>query len=141
MKFQLDNLISEYKSLEAELSAGEIYSDIARLKTVTRRKKTLEKTVNLYLEYKQTYANLDEAKEILANEKDPEMLTMAKEELAIAETKIPELEEALKIALLPKDLNDDKNIILEVRAGAGGDEASLFGRELANAYQNFAKEE
>ena len=141
MKFELDNLITEYKSLETELSDGEIYSDLVRLKSVTRRKKNLEKTVGLYLEYKQTYANLDEAKALLANEKDPEMLAMAKEELAICEAKIPELEEALKIALLPKDPNDDKNIILEIRAGAGGDEASLFARELSNAYQNFAKEE
>lgn len=141
MKFQLDNLVSEFHNLENELADGSIYSDPAKLKTIMRRKKSLEGTVVLYLEYKGIYSNLDEAKNILATEKDPDMITMAKEELAIAEKRIPELEEALKIALLPKDPNDDKNIILEVRAGAGGDEASLFARELANAYLNFAKEE
>lgn len=85
-------------------------------------------------------ANLAEAKDILSNEKDPDMIELAKLQLEEAETKLPELEEALKVALLPRDKNDDKNIILEVRAGAGGDEAALFGRELVNSYMLYAKE-
>lgn len=141
MKFQLDSLVIEYENLEKELSDPEIFSDIKRLKTVNQKKKSLEKTVELYQEYKLLYANLHEAKTLIGDEKDPEMLELMKSEISELEEKIPELEEQLKIALLPKDPNDDKNIILEVRAGAGGDEAGLFAMELAEAYKNFAKSE
>ncbi len=141
MKFQLDNLITEYESLEAELADPTIYSDLKRLKTVNQKKKSLEKTVELYREYKTVYANYEEAKTLVTDEKDPEMLELMKLEIAESEKKIPDLEEALKLALLPKDPNDDKNIILEVRAGAGGDEAGLFAHELAEAYKIFAKKE
>ncbi len=141
MKFQLDNLITEYESLEKELTDPAIYSDLKRLKTVNQKKKWLEKTVELYREYKIVYANYEEAKTLVTNEKDGEMLELMKMEIAEAEVKIPALEEALKIALLPKDPNDEKNIILEIRAWAGGDEAGLFAHELAEAYKIFAKKE
>lgn len=141
MKFSLDNLITEYEALEAELADPSIYSDIKRLKSTNQKKKNLEKTVELYKEYKLVYANYEEAKTLVVNEKDPEMLELMKMEIVEAEKRIPELEEALKIALLPTDPNDEKNIILEVRAGAGGDEAGLFAWELAESYKNFAKSE
>ncbi len=141
MKFQLDNLITEYTSLEAELADPTIYADLPRLKATNQKKKSLEKTVTLYEEYRRIYANYDEAKTLVTNEKDPEMLEMMKSEIAEAEARIPDLEEALKIALLPTDPNDEKNIILEVRAWAGWDEAGLFAHELAEAYKNFAKKE
>lgn len=141
MKFQLDNLITEYENLEKELSDPEIFNDIKRLKSVNQKKKWLERTVELYKEYKTVYANYEEAKTLVVNEKDPEMLELMKMEIAEAEEKIPVLEEDLKIALLPKDPNDEKNIILEVRAGAGGDEAGLFAMQLAEAYKNFARAE
>mgnify|MGYP000009119839 FL=1 len=141
MKFQLDNLITEYENLEQELADPAIFSDIKRLKSVNQKKKNLEKTVELYKIYKNLYANYEEAKTLVVNEKDPEMLELMKMEIAEAEEKIPVLEEELKIALLPKDPNDEKNIILEVRAGAGGDEAGLFAMELAEAYKNFARNE
>lgn len=141
MKFQLDNLITEYEALEAELSDGAIYSDLARLKSVNQKKKSLEKTVALYKEYKKLFTNYEEAKTLLAEEKDSEMIEMLKVELLSTEERIPVLEEELKLALLPKDPNDEKNIILEVRAGAGGDEAGLFAHELAEAYKIFAKKE
>lgn len=141
MKFSLDNLITEYEGLEAELADPAIYSDLKRLKAVNQKKKSMEKTVELYREYKLLYANYDELKTLVTDEKDPEMLEMMKSEIALADKRIPELEEAIKIALLPRDPNDDKNIILEVRAGAGGDEAGLFAHELAEAYKIFAKAE
>ena len=87
------------------------------------------------------YANYDEVKILVTDEKDPEMLEMMKADIALADKKIPELEEALKISLLPKDPNDEKNIILEVRAGVGGDEAGIFAHELAEAYKVFARKE
>ncbi len=139
MKFHLDNLITEYESLEAALADPAIYGDIRKLRETNQKKRNLEKTVELYREYKLLSSNYDEAKLLVSNEKDPEMLEMMKLEIASAEEKIPLLEEALKIELLPKDPNDDKNIILEVRAGAGGDEAGLFAHELAEAYVIFAR--
>ena len=133
MKFQLDNLITEYESLEIELADPTIYADLRRLKSTNQKKKSLEKTVILYQDYKRIYANYDEAKTLVTNEKDPDMLEMMKSEIAQAEKRIPEL--------LPTDPNDEKNIILEIRAWAWGDEAWLFAHELAEAYKNFAKKE
>jgi peptide chain release factor 1 len=140
MKFELDHIVQEFNALELKLQDGAIYSDPKLLKETMQKKKSLEKSVNLYLQYKWLIANLAEAKSILSNEKDADMIELAKLQLEEAETKLPELEEALKVALLPRDKNDDKNIILEVRAGAGGDEAALFGRELVNSYMLYAKE-
>jgi peptide chain release factor 1 len=140
MKFELDHLVDDFHALETKLQDGAIYSDPKLLKETMQKKKTLEKTVELYTQYKSLIQNLAEAKEILATEKDSEMIELAKMQLTESESQLPDLEEALKLALLPKDKNDDKNIILEVRAGAGGDEAALFGRELANAYMLYAKE-
>lgn len=141
MKFNLDNLVAEYENLDHELANPDVYGDPARLRDLMQKKKSLELSVNLYQEYKQIYANHDEAKSMLSTEKDSDMIEMAKEEILSSEKRIAELEEAMKIALLPKDPNDDKNLILELRAGTGGDEAALFARELANAYIAFAKEE
>jgi len=140
MKFELDHLVEEYAAIELRLQDGDIYSDPKLLKETMLKKKSLETTVGLYNQYKSQMQNLAEAKDILSNEKDPDMIELAKMQVLESETKIPELEEALKLALLPKDKNDDKNIILEVRAGAGGDEAALFAREMANAYAIYAKE-
>ncbi len=141
MKFSLDNIITEYESLEAELTDPNIYADLKRLKAVNQKKKSIQKTVELYREYKQLYANYDEIKWLVSDEKDPEMLEMMKSEIAEADKRIPELEEEIKIALLPVDPNDSKDIILEVRAGVGGDEAGLFAHELAEAYKVFARKE
>ncbi len=140
MKFELDHLVQEYAALDLRLQDTAIYSDPKLLKETMQKKKSLEMSVTLYQSYRQLIQNINGAKELLATEKDPEMLEMAKAELSDSESKLPDLEESLKLALLPKDKNDDKNILLEVRAGAGGDEASLFARELANAYMLYAKE-
>ncbi len=140
MKFELDHLVQEFHSLEERLTDGAIYGDPKLLKETMQKKKTLEKTVQLYGVYKSIIQNLTEAKEILATEKDPEMIELAKMQLGESETNLPLIEEELKLALLPTDKNDEKNIILEIRAGAGGDEAALFGRELANSYMLYAKE-
>ena len=140
MKFELDHLVEDFHSIELKLQDQSIYSDPKLLKETMLKKKSLENTVQLYLQYKSQIQNLAEAKEILSTEKDPELIELAKMQLAEADVRIPELEGEIKLALLPKDPNDDKNIILEIRSGAGGDEAALFARELANAYEIFAKE-
>lgn len=141
MKFNLDTLVEEFKSLEAELSDPEIFKDQKKVKEVATRKKSIEHSVTLYKEYKVLNEQLEENKEMLNGEKEEEMRDLLKMEISEWEDKIPEIEEALKMALLPKDPNDDKNIIVEIRAGTGGDEAALFAWELARSYLLFADEE
>jgi len=141
MKFNLDNLVTEFENLEAELSNPEIFKDQKKVKQVARRKKSIEEAVSLYREYKSINESLIENKEMLSEEKDEEMRDLLKMEIKEAEEKIPELEEKLKMALLPKDPNDDKNIMVELRAGTGWDEAALFAWELSRSYILFAEEE
>ncbi len=141
MKFNLDTLVTEFESLEQELSNPEIFKDQKKVKEVSTRKKSIEEAVTLYLEYKTLSESLEENKEMLTSESDAEMKDLIKMEISEAEWAIPDLEEKLKVALLPKDPNDDKNIMVEIRAGAGGEEAALFAGELARSYIMFAEEE
>ena len=141
MKFNLDTLVGEFEDLEKQLSDPEIFKDQKKVKQVATRKKSIEQAVILYKEYKSLNESLSENKEMLNEEKDEEMRDLIKMEVSEAEEKIPNLEGELKMALLPKDPNDDKNIIVEVRAGTGGDEAALFAGELARSYIIFAEEE
>jgi len=141
MKFNLENLLAEYERLETELANPEIFKDQKKLKEVSQKKKSMEEAVTLYKEYKKLHASLDEAVQILYDENDEDMRELAKMQKEESEKAIEAMEERLKIALLPKDPNDDKNIMVEIRAGAGGEEASLFGAELARAYMVFAEEE
>lgn len=138
MKFDLTNLVEESKSIESLLAEGSIFSDQKKLKETMIRKKFLDAIVSLYLDYVKSYHDLEEGKKILLNESDEELREMAKAEVAGLEAKIPVLEEKIKIALIPPDPNDEKNVIVEVRAGAGGDEAGLFGAELVECYRLFA---
>lgn len=138
MKFDLTNLVEESKSIESLLAEGGIFSDQKKLKETMIRKKFLDAIVSLYLDYVKSYHDLEEGKKILLNESDEELREMAKAEVAALEEKIPVLEEKIKIALIPPDPNDEKNVIVEVRAGAGGDEAGLFGAELVECYRLFA---
>jgi peptide chain release factor 1 len=119
MKFNLDNLVAEYEELEKKLSDPDIFKDQKKIREVASRKKSIEKAVNLYKDYKMANDTLVENKEMLDIEKDEEMRDLLKEEIKDIELKIPEMEENLKIALLPKDPNDEKNIIVEIRAGTG----------------------
>ena len=139
MKFNLDNLVNEFEKLELELQSPDIFKDQKKVKDVSTRKKNLAKVVVLYREYKQAFIALDEAKSILEKESDEDMRELAKLQREESEAKIPQLEEDIKIALIPPDPNDDKSIIIEVRAGTGGEEASLFAGELAKAYITFAE--
>ncbi len=141
MKFNLDNLVAEFEELEIKLGDPDIFKDQKKVREVSSRKKQISQAVELYKEYKEIYNALNENKEMLWWEKDEEMRELLKMEIAEAEDKIPELEERLTISLLPKDENDDKNIIVEVRAWTGWDEAALFAWELAKSYLIFAEEE
>ena len=139
MKFNLDTLEKEFIELEEKLTDPEIFKDQKRVKEVATRKKQIEEAVSLYREYRDIYREYESNKELLASEKDEEMRELVKMEISEAETRIPELEESLKVALLPKDPNDDKNIMVELRAGAWGEEAALFAWELARSYMMFAE--
>ena len=139
MKFNLDSLVKEYEGLEKQLSDPEIFKDQKKVKEVSSRKKWMQWAVELYKIYKTSNEALTDNKEMLSVEKDEEMREMLKEEIKEIEMKIPEMEETLKVELLPKDPNDDKNIMVEVRAWAGWDEAALFAGELARAYVIFAE--
>lgn len=141
MKFNLDNLVAEYDKLQEELANPEVFKDQKKVRELSSRKKQLEESVELYKEYKNAYKALDEAVEMLYNEKDEEMRELAKMQKDESEEKIAELEEKIKYSLLPKDNDDDKNIMLEVRAGTGWEEASLFAWELAKSYMIFAQNE
>ena len=116
MKFNLDSLLEEFGELENQLSDPEIFKDQKKVRTVSQKKKNMEEAVNLYKEYKAINEALEDNKEMLDGEKDEEMREMLKEEISEAGILIPEFEEKLKVALLPKDPNDDKNIMVEVRA-------------------------
>lgn len=138
MKFDLTNLVDESKNIEALLTEWSIFSDQKRLKETMIRKKFLDNIVNLYQDYKKSLNDLEESKIILLNESEEELREMAKMEVSALEEKIPVLEDKIKIALIPPDPNDEKNVIVEVRAGAGGDEAGLFAAELVECYKLFA---
>ncbi|MDD3646532.1 MAG: peptide chain release factor 1 [Candidatus Gracilibacteria bacterium] len=141
MKFNLDNLVKEFDELEQKLADPVIFKDQKKVREVSSRKKQITEAVELYKEYKAFADALEENKNMLYTEKDEEMRELLKSEIEDLETKIPILEEKLTLSLLPQDPNDDKNIIIEVRAGTGGDEAALFAGELARAYLTFAEEE
>ncbi|MDR1988559.1 MAG: PCRF domain-containing protein [Candidatus Peribacteria bacterium] len=116
MKFNLDNLVAEYEELDKKMSNPEIFKDQKKIKEIATKKKALEEAVNLYKEYKILNTALEQNKELLYTEKDEEMRDLIKDEIVNIEEEIPKFEEKLKIALLPKDPNDEKNIIVEVRA-------------------------
>lgn len=141
MKFNLDSLVVEYETLEEQLADPSIFSDQKKVKEVSSRKKAITEAVTLYKEYKQAHQGLEEAKMILDTESDEEMRELAKMEREEAEAKIEDLEQKIKISLLPKDQDDDKNIIVEIRAWTGWEESALFAGELARAYMVFAESE
>ena len=134
---KLDEVESRYENVNLQLQNPDIASQQTKYRALMKELAELEKVVVAYRGYKAKVKELAGNKELL-NENDEEMRELAKEEIKRLEKEIPPLEDELKILLLPKDPNDDKNIILEIRAGAGGDEASLFAEELYGAYVRYA---
>ena len=135
---RLDDLLIRYEELMEELGSPEVASDTNRFRKLMKEQSDLAPIVEAYKEYKKAKQDVEDSLAMLEEENDEEMREMAKEELSDAKKRIEELEHELKILLLPKDPNDDKNIILEIRAGAGGDEAALFAAELYRMYSNYA---
>ncbi|MFM6928565.1 MAG: peptide chain release factor 1 [Bdellovibrio sp.] len=135
---KLEAVESRYEEVNMSLQRPDIASNQTQYRALMKELGNLEKIVVPFRDYKKKTENLKASKELLTAEQDPEMREMIREEVKELEAILPELEQQLKIALIPKDPNDDKNIILEIRAGAGGDEASLFADELFRGYMHFA---
>lgn len=127
-----------YEQVQQSLMEPGVANNQERYRNMMKELAGLKEIVDVFRDYKKTKSDLDGNKHILSSENDPDLREMAKEELSALEKRVEELEAQLKILLLPKDPNDDKNIILEIRAGAGGDEASLFAQELFRAYSHYA---
>jgi peptide chain release factor 1 len=134
---RLDQLETRYEELGAQLGNPDIVKDQENYRKVSKQHRDLEPTVEKFREYRRLTSGIAEAKAMLA---DADMREMAEMELAELEPKLPAIEEELKVLLLPKDPNDDKNIIIELRAGTGGDEASLFVSEMFRLYMRYAEQ-
>lgn len=135
---RLETLEKRYKHLNEEMLKEEVYSDFNKMKQYNKEKIDLEKIMNCYYEYKQILEDIDAAKEMAG---DPELMDFAHEELEKLHNEKNEYEDKLTILLLPKDPNDEKNVIVEIRGAAGGDEANLFCGDLYRMYIKYAEQE
>ena len=133
------SLQEKFASLQEQLSSPEAMADMKKFVQLNKDYKELEPIIKAGLEYKKTLDNLASAKDILLNEKDEDLREMAREEIAELEPKIPDMEANIKLLLIPADPDDSKNAIVEIRGGAGGDEAAIFAGDLFRMYQHFAE--
>ena len=133
------SLQDKFQNLQEQLSSPEAMSDMKKFVQLNKDYKELEPIIKAGQEYKKTLDNIASAKDILANEKDEDLREMAKEEISELEPKIPQMEDNIKLLLIPADPDDSKNAIVEIRGGAGGDEAAIFAGDLFRMYQHFAE--
>src|SRR5690606_16089246 len=136
---KLEDLLIRYREIEQELSDPNVITDQNNFRKLMKEQSELADIVEKYLEYKDAQAGIEESLAMLNEESDEEIRELAKEELNTCKQKLETIEEELKILLLPKDPNDEKNVIVEIRAGAGGDEAALFASELYRMYVHYAE--
>jgi peptide chain release factor 1 len=135
---KLDQLEKRFEELTSQMADPAVISDGDQYRKITKEHRDLEEIVSKYREWKSAEDRLSQARAML-HEKDPELREMAAEEAAQLEPELTELEEQLKLLLLPKDPNDEKNVVLEIRAGTGGDEATLFAAEIFRMYSRYAE--
>ena len=136
---KLEDIVLRLEEVLNQLSEPDVASDAGRFRRLMKEQSDLTPIAETYKEYKQNQQNIEESLMLLDEESDEEMRELAKEELNESKANIEKLEENLKILLLPKDPNDDKNVIVEIRAGAGGDEAALFAAEIYRMYVHYAE--
>ena len=136
---QLDIIEERYEQLNELLSDPEVVSDSDLLRKYSKEQSELHKTVEVYRHYKQVKEDIQEIELMLSETDDSDEVAMLKEEAADLKAEVPELEEKLKFLLIPKDPNDEKDVIVEVRAAAGGDEAAIFAGDLFRMYSKFAE--
>lgn len=135
---KLEDLLHRFEEIMNELSEPGVANDQKRFTSLMKEQSDLSPIVEAYKEYKTKKQDVADSLELLESESDEDMREMLKEELNDAKKRIEELEDKLKILLLPKDPNDDKNVIVEIRAGAGGDESALFAAEIYRMYMHYA---
>lgn len=136
---RLDGLVSRFEEVGTLITDPAVIADMKRFVKLNKEYHDLEKIVAARSEYIKMKDGIEEAKEILENEQDPEMKEIAKEELEICTTRIPVLEEEIKLLLVPADPQDDKNAIVEIRGGTGGDEAAIFAGDLYRMYVKYCE--
>ena len=136
---KLEDLLIRFEEVLNELNEPTVANNQARFQKLMKEQSDLQPIVDAYKEYKDCKQTVEDSVAMLEEESDEEMREMLKEELSDAKKRIEELERELKILLLPKDPNDDKNVIVEIRAGAGGDEAALFAAEMYRLYVKYAE--
>lgn len=136
---KLDGLLARFEEVSTLITDPSVIADQGRYVRLTKEYKDLEDLMAARREYANLLGNLSESKNILVSETDSEMREMAREEVAVCEAKIPEIEEKIKLMLVPKDPEDGKNAILEIRGGAGGDEAALFAGDLFRMYTKYCE--
>ena len=136
---KLEDLLIRFEEIMGELNEPNVTDNQKRFRALMKEQSDLTPIVEAYKEYKQRKQDVEDSLSMLEMEDDEEMRDMLKEELSDARKRIEELEKELKILLLPKDPNDDKNVIVEIRAGAGGDEAALFAAEIYRMYAHYAE--
>ena len=135
---KLQELEKIYEDIEKKMADPEVLADMKEMQSLAKKHAELDEVVADYREYRKTAAEIEEAKE-LASSGDAELAALAKEEIAEKEPQLSEIEEKLRIALLPKDPNDERDVFLEIRAGTGGDEASLFAGDLFRMYSRYVE--
>ncbi len=136
---KLDDLLMRYEDISRELSSPDVTANQERFRKLMKEQSDITPIVEAYTEYKQKKQTIEDSLAMLDSENDPDMREMLKEELNESKARTEELEEEMKILLLPKDPNDEKNVIVEIRAGAGGDEAALFAAEIYRMYVHYAE--
>ena len=136
---RLEDTVNRYEDITAELGNPDVVNDQEKFRKLMKEQSSLEPLIETYTEYKNCKKNIEDSLAILDEETDEELKEMAKEELNESKARVEELEHELKILLLPKDPNDDKDIVVEIRAGAGGEEAALFAAELFRMYVHYAQ--
>lgn len=136
---QLETVLQRYEELQELMSDPEVIGDTKRYMALSKEEGSLREVVAAYKRFKELQTDIEDGNDILRESKDADMIEMAKEEIKDAEAEKATLEEDIKILMLPKDPNDDKNIIMEIRGAAGGDEASLFAGDLLNMYTRYAE--
>ena len=135
---RLEVIEKRYDEIQKELSNPDVYSNMNKMKSLSKEASDLEETVNAYHEYKKILSGIEDTKEMI---KDPEMAELAKEELVNLESEKTKLEEKIEVLLIPKDPNDSKNVIVEIRGAAGGDEANIFAGDLYRMYSRYAEKQ
>ncbi len=136
METRLETILERYQAITAELMNPEVMSDFNKVKELSKEQSDLKETVEKYEEYKKTKQNIEESKSLL---NDPELKEMAELELAENTAALEKIKQELEILLIPKDENDGKNVIMEIRGAAGGDEANIFAGDLLRMYTYYAE--